>query len=88
MKALALPWSSAVVALVAAIAMPFAGASLWLAFAVLVAWLASLWLARPEPEIVQVRTEVGSVSRSAMISRRACWYFFIISMAKMWLISM
>jgi two-component system, OmpR family, phosphate regulon sensor histidine kinase PhoR len=68
MKALALPWSSAVVALVAAIAMPFAGASLWLAFAVLVAWLASLWLARPEPEIVQVRTEEGSVSRSAMIA--------------------
>lgn len=68
MKGLALPWSSAAVALAAAIAMPFAGASLWLSFAVLVAWLASLWLARPEPEIAQTRPEEGSVSRQAMVA--------------------
>lgn len=68
MKALALPWSSVAVAIAAAIAMPFAGASLWLSFAVLVVWLASLWLASPEPEIVQVRAEEGSVSRQAMVA--------------------
>lgn len=68
MKGLALPWTSVAIAVAAALAMPFAGASLWLAFAVLVVWLASLWLASPEPEIVQVRPEEGSVSRQAMIA--------------------
>jgi len=68
MKSLSVPWTSVGIALAAGVAMPFAGASLWLSFAVLVVWLASLWLASPEPEIVQARPEEGSVSRQAMIA--------------------
>jgi two-component system phosphate regulon sensor histidine kinase PhoR len=75
MKGLALPWTSVGIAVAAGLAMPFAGASLWLAFAVVVVWLASLWLASPEPEIVQVRPrKAASRARrwSRWSSRSAC----------------
>jgi two-component system phosphate regulon sensor histidine kinase PhoR len=68
MKGLSLPWPSILVALATASGMLLAGADVWLTLAVIVLWLATLWLARPEPEVVTRRTDDGSVSRQAMIA--------------------
>jgi two-component system, OmpR family, phosphate regulon sensor histidine kinase PhoR len=40
---------SLVICVLACVAMVISGASLWLALAILVAWLGTLWLAKPEP---------------------------------------
>jgi two-component system phosphate regulon sensor histidine kinase PhoR len=44
-----LPWPAIVIAVITCGGMWFAGTSLWLALGVLVLWIASLWLIRPEP---------------------------------------
>lgn len=46
--------------------MVVAGADPWLALAVLVLWLGSLWLAAPEPEIAPERIDAAEVSRDAV----------------------
>lgn len=67
MKGLASLLPSVLVALCAAVVIYFAGAGFWLTLAILVVWLASLWLARPEP-VAEPRYRVdGSVSRQTMI---------------------
>lgn len=54
------------IALVCTIGIVLSGASLWLALAVLVLWLGSLWLAAPEPEIASPAIDAGEVSRDAV----------------------
>ncbi|PKB25190.1 two-component system phosphate regulon sensor histidine kinase PhoR [Novosphingobium kunmingense] len=58
-------WPSAAIAVVASIAVVFAGASPWIALVVALLWLGSLWLAAPEPEIATARIDAGEVSRDA-----------------------
>lgn len=75
MKGSAPPWPglapsmvpAIIIALCASGAMLLAGAGFWLTLAVLVVWLASLWLARPEPVVEALPPDDGSVSRQAMI---------------------
>lgn len=55
------------IALATAVAMLLAGADFWLAAAVLLLWLGSLWLNRPEPVVEYRRVDDGSLSRQAMI---------------------
>jgi len=62
-----LPWTGIVVALFAGTGMLLAGTGLVVTIAVVLAWMVTLWLTRPEP-VVEVRmVEVGSLSRQAMI---------------------
>lgn len=67
MKGLLLPVPSIIVALCAAVVMYLGGAGFWMTLAILLVWLATLWLARPEPTIPTVDRDDGSVSRQAMI---------------------
>ncbi|WP_298192583.1 ATP-binding protein [Novosphingobium sp.] len=62
-----LPWPSMIVAIGTCLAMIIVGATPGLAVAVLILWLGTLWLSRPEP-VVEVRMpDEGSVSRQAMV---------------------
>ncbi|MDE2410662.1 MAG: two-component sensor histidine kinase [Sphingomonadales bacterium] len=61
-----LPWPSMGLALATAAGIVLAGVTAWLAFAVLVLWLGSLWLAAPEPEIAMPRIDAIEVSRDAV----------------------
>ncbi|MFM6829495.1 MAG: sensor histidine kinase [Novosphingobium sp.] len=67
MKGLSLPLPSIVVALCAAVIMYVGGAGFWLSSSILVVWLATLWLARPEPTVETITRDDGSVSRQTMI---------------------
>lgn len=62
-----LPWSSIFVAIATLIGLLVAQTNIWLVIAVLILWLASLWLARPEPTVETRRPDEGSVSRQAMV---------------------
>jgi two-component system phosphate regulon sensor histidine kinase PhoR len=62
-----LPGTGMVIALLAGVGMALAGAGLIVSALVVVAWLATLWLSRPEP-VVEVRfAEDAALSRQAMI---------------------
>ena len=52
-----LPWSGIVLALAAGAGMLIAGVDRWLVVAVLLLWIGSLWLARPEPTIERPRED-------------------------------
>lgn len=67
MKGLSLPLPSIFVALCASVVMYLGGAGFWMSLAVLVVWLATLWLARPEPVVETLDRDDGSVSRQAMV---------------------
>lgn len=67
MKGLSLPLPSIFVALCASVLMFLGGAGFWMSLAVLVVWLATLWLARPEPVVQTLDRDDGSVSRQAMV---------------------
>lgn len=67
MKGLSLPLPSIFVAVCAAIVMYLGGSGFWMALAILLVWLATLWLARPEPVVETINRDDGSVSRQAMI---------------------
>ncbi len=72
MKGLSLPTTniplpSIIVAVAAAAVMYLGGAGLWMSLAVLLVWLATLWLARPEPVVETFQRDDGSVSRQAMV---------------------
>jgi two-component system, OmpR family, phosphate regulon sensor histidine kinase PhoR len=67
MKGLSLPLPSIFVAICAAIIMFLGGTGFWMSLAILVVWLATLWLARPEPVVETLSRDDGSVSRQAMI---------------------
>jgi two-component system phosphate regulon sensor histidine kinase PhoR len=62
-----IPWTGIVVALLAGVGLLVAGTGFVVTGVVLLVWIATLWLIRPEP-VVEVRlVEVGSLSRQAMI---------------------
>ncbi len=61
-----LPVAGPLLALASAAGMVIAGASPWLALAVLVLWLGSLWLTSPEPEIALETIDAAEVSRDAV----------------------
>lgn len=67
MKASSFPWAAVGIALATGIAMALAGAHPGLVGAVLLVWLATLWLVRPEPVVEYRPPDDGSVSRQAMI---------------------
>lgn len=58
-------WPAAAIAVTACIGIILAGEGVWIAFAVLLLWLGSLWLASPEPEIASARIDASEVSRDA-----------------------
>lgn len=62
-----LPLSSIFVAIATTIGLLVAQTNIWLVVAVLILWLASLWLASPEPTVETRREDEGSVSRQAMV---------------------
>ncbi|MCX7285423.1 MAG: ATP-binding protein, partial [Novosphingobium sp.] len=62
-----MPLPSMIVAVFAAVVMYLGGAGLWMSLAILLVWLATLWLARPEPVVETIERDDGSVSRQAMI---------------------
>lgn len=62
-----LPWSGMAVAAGTAIAMLFSGINTWLVVAVVIVWLGSIWLSRPEPTVETRGAAEGTVSRQAMV---------------------
>ncbi|NLR70156.1 two-component sensor histidine kinase [Novosphingobium sp. ERN07] len=67
MKGLSLPVPSIIVAFCAAVVMYLGGSGFWMSLAILLVWLATLWLARPEPTVETIDRDDGSVSRQAMV---------------------
>lgn len=67
MMGASLPWTSMIIALATAAGMLLAGAEFWLAAAVLLLWIGSLWLNRPAPSVEYRRIDDGSLSREGMI---------------------
>ncbi|WP_298166570.1 ATP-binding protein [Novosphingobium sp.] len=61
------PWSSIIVAVGTCAVMLAIGSDPVLAITVLIVWLGTLWLSRPEPEIAVRVPDEGSVSRQAMV---------------------
>ena len=61
------PWPSIVVAVGTCAVMLIIGVYPVLAITVLIVWLGTLWLSRPEPEITVRVPDEGSVSRQAMV---------------------
>lgn len=62
-----LPLSSMFVAFATTVGLLVAQTNIWLAIAVLILWLASLWLSRPEPAPPPRPADEGSVTRQAMV---------------------
>ncbi|MFC4295283.1 sensor histidine kinase [Novosphingobium tardum] len=68
MKASKLPVPSAVIAVLGVTGMLTAGASFWLSAGILLLWLGSLWLARPEPQPERRMSEGVNLTRGTMDS--------------------
>jgi two-component system phosphate regulon sensor histidine kinase PhoR len=66
-----IPWPGMTIAAITAIIMPLAGASIWLALGILVVWLCTLWLARPEPPAVDESSGPRGVTHPREIMRQA-----------------
>ena len=62
----ALPWPGIVLALAGALAMLLSDASLWLAGAVMIIWLGSLWLTAAKPPSIPRGTSGASFTRDSM----------------------
>ncbi len=60
------PWAGISLALATAIGMLFAGSNIWLVLGVVLLWLGSLWLSRPEPPSESPRSDRARASRDAM----------------------
>ena len=60
-----LPWSGMALAAVGSVGLLLGGAGWWLALAVLLLWLGSLWLVRPEPEPFAVLVDTAELREEA-----------------------
>jgi two-component system phosphate regulon sensor histidine kinase PhoR len=60
-----LPWSGMALAAVGSVGLLLGGAGWWLALAVLLLWLGSLWLVRPEPEPFAVPVDTAELREEA-----------------------
>ncbi|WEK47146.1 MAG: ATP-binding protein [Candidatus Andeanibacterium colombiense] len=61
-----LPWPGIAIAAATAIAMYAAGADIWLTLAVMLLWIASLWLIRPTEQVIQPQTDSVQLTRDGM----------------------
>lgn len=68
MNAPKLPWPSVIVAAATAVGMLLAGAGVWLVAAVLLIWLGTLWLARPEEPALTRRSAERTLASQRMSS--------------------
>ena len=60
-----LPWPGMLLAAVGAVGLVLAGAGWWLAVAICVLWLGSLWLVRPEPEAAGAPVDTAGLREEA-----------------------
>ena len=60
-----LPWSGMALAAVGSVGLLLGGAGWWLALAVLLLWLGSLWLVRPEPEPFAIPVDTAELREEA-----------------------
>lgn len=60
-----LPWPGMILAAIGAVGLVLAGAGWWLAAAILVLWLGSLWLVRPEPETIVAPVDTAGLREEA-----------------------
>lgn len=60
------PWPGVALAVTGAIAMLLAGAGFWLALGILLVWVGSLWLFRPEPLTFSAEPDFEGTAREAM----------------------
>ena len=61
-----IPWPGMVLAAVAAVVMLISGVHYWLVLGVLIVWLGSLWLSRPEPQAAESANPRTGRSRDVM----------------------
>jgi len=60
------PWPGIILAILAGLGMALAGTDLWLTAAVMLLWIGSLWIVRPEPQQVQPQTDSVQLTRDGM----------------------
>jgi two-component system phosphate regulon sensor histidine kinase PhoR len=60
------PWPGVALAIIATAAMLLAGANPWLVFGILLVWVGSLWLFRPETVAVEVEPDLEKTSRAVV----------------------
>ena len=60
------PWPGVVLAILASLGMLAAGVDIWLAAAVLLLWIGTLWITRPEPRPLQLQTDSVQLTRDDM----------------------
>lgn len=64
------PWAGITLAIIGGAAMMAAGAGIWLSLGIVVVWIGSLWLTRPEPPVAEPPPDPGEVidaARQALI---------------------
>lgn len=60
------PWPGIILAILAGIGMLLSGVDIWLVMAVMLLWIGSMWLGRPEPRPVQPQTDSVQLTRDGM----------------------
>ncbi len=60
------PWPGIILAILAGIGMLLSGVGIWLVTAVMLLWIGSMWLGRPEPRAPQPQTDSVQLTRDGM----------------------
>lgn len=60
------PWPGIILAILAGIGMLLSGVNIWLVIAVMLLWIGSMWLGRPEPRPAQPQTDSVQLTRDGM----------------------